>query len=237
MRNAFVVVMAMGGSTNVVLHGPEIARAAGFDLWADVLSQQEFNAAVAPAPGAREHAPLRGVLDGRRRRDRRRRRHRQGAARRRVRSTDRRSRARARRWPSRSSGSTRRRPTARSILPVGSPFKPTGGLRLLRGNLAPDGGAILKLAGSRAASSTDGSPAAPGCSTASGSLIAALEDAPESLPRRRHRRRPLRGPPRRAGHARDARSDVAHHRAVPAQGHHDRAHDRRRGSRADRSGS
>ena len=43
MRNAFVVVMAMGGSTNVVLHGPEIARAAGFDLWADVLSQQEFN--------------------------------------------------------------------------------------------------------------------------------------------------------------------------------------------------
>ena len=27
MRNAFVVVMAMGGSTNVVLHGPEIARA------------------------------------------------------------------------------------------------------------------------------------------------------------------------------------------------------------------
>ena len=43
MRNAFVVVMAMGGSTNVVLHGPEIARAAGFDLWDDVMSQQEFN--------------------------------------------------------------------------------------------------------------------------------------------------------------------------------------------------
>ena len=31
------VVMAMGGSTNVVLHGPEIARAAGLDLWDDVL--------------------------------------------------------------------------------------------------------------------------------------------------------------------------------------------------------
>jgi len=28
-----------------------------------------------------------------------------------------------------------------------SPFKPTGGLRLLRGNLAPDGGAVLKVAG------------------------------------------------------------------------------------------
>jgi dihydroxy-acid dehydratase len=33
------------------------------------------------------------------------------------------------------------------IHPVDSPFKATGGLRLLRGNLAPDGGAILKLAG------------------------------------------------------------------------------------------
>ena len=28
---------------NVALHGPEIARAAGLDLWADVSSQQEFN--------------------------------------------------------------------------------------------------------------------------------------------------------------------------------------------------
>ncbi len=33
------------------------------------------------------------------------------------------------------------------IYSVARPFKTTGGLRLLRGNLAPDGGAILKLAG------------------------------------------------------------------------------------------
>jgi dihydroxy-acid dehydratase len=33
------------------------------------------------------------------------------------------------------------------IYSVAQPFKSTGGLRLLRGNLAPDGGAILKLAG------------------------------------------------------------------------------------------
>jgi dihydroxy-acid dehydratase len=33
------------------------------------------------------------------------------------------------------------------IHPVAAPFKATGGLRLLTGNLAPDGGAILKLAG------------------------------------------------------------------------------------------
>ena len=34
----------MGGSTNVMLHSVEIARAAGIDLWKDVLSQDEFNA-------------------------------------------------------------------------------------------------------------------------------------------------------------------------------------------------
>ncbi len=33
------------------------------------------------------------------------------------------------------------------IYPVDKPFKDTGGLRLLRGNLAPEGGAILKIAG------------------------------------------------------------------------------------------
>src|SRR4029077_11187936 len=31
--------------------------------------------------------------------------------------------------------------------PVARPSKPTGGLRLLSGNLAPDGGAIIKVAG------------------------------------------------------------------------------------------
>ena len=33
------------------------------------------------------------------------------------------------------------------IHPVAKPFKDTGGLRLLHGNLAPDGGAVLKIAG------------------------------------------------------------------------------------------
>ena len=34
LRNAVIVAMAVGGSTNVVLHAPEIARAAGFaDFW------------------------------------------------------------------------------------------------------------------------------------------------------------------------------------------------------------
>jgi dihydroxy-acid dehydratase len=33
------------------------------------------------------------------------------------------------------------------IHPLSAPFKPTGGLRLLRGNLAPGGSAVIKLAG------------------------------------------------------------------------------------------
>ena len=43
LRNAMTVTMAMGGSTNVLLHSVELARAAGIDLWDDVMSQDEFN--------------------------------------------------------------------------------------------------------------------------------------------------------------------------------------------------
>src|SRR5205085_12023955 len=43
LRNALTVAMAMGGSTNVALHSVEIARAAGIDLWNDVMTQAEFN--------------------------------------------------------------------------------------------------------------------------------------------------------------------------------------------------
>ena len=39
------------------------------------------------------------------------------------------------------------RPDDTVIYSVSKPFKDTGGLRLLSGNLAPAGGAILKLAG------------------------------------------------------------------------------------------
>src|SRR5260370_41782121 len=44
LRNALTVTIAMGGSTNVALHSVEIARAAGIDLWSEVMSQEEFNA-------------------------------------------------------------------------------------------------------------------------------------------------------------------------------------------------
>src|SRR2546423_612947 len=43
LRNATLVAIAMGGSTNVVLHAPELARAAGLDFWREVITQEEFN--------------------------------------------------------------------------------------------------------------------------------------------------------------------------------------------------
>ena len=41
----------------------------------------------------------------------------------------------------------KRQPDDDVVYSVAKPFKNTGGLRLLQGNLAPDGGAILKIAG------------------------------------------------------------------------------------------
>ena len=44
IRNAMIVAMAIGGSTNVMLHAPEIARAAGFrDFAESIMSPDEFN--------------------------------------------------------------------------------------------------------------------------------------------------------------------------------------------------
>jgi len=146
MRNAFVVVMAMGGSTNVVLHGPEIARAAGYDLWDDVLSQQEFNELSRRLPVLVNLRPFgqfsmvdvdavggvavivkellaAGVLDG--------------SA---LTCTGETLAAQVERLNPPA-------PDGDVVHPVRTPFKPTGGLRLLRGNLAPDGGAVLKVAG------------------------------------------------------------------------------------------
>ena len=147
LRNALTVAIAMGGSTNVALHSVEIARAAGIDLWNDVISQHEFNDALASPARAHQRAAVRRLLDGRHRREGRPAGDREGAPRRRVRSTAAASRAPARRSPSRCSGSTRRRRIGEVIHSVARPFKKTGGLRLLRGNLAPEGGAILKVAG------------------------------------------------------------------------------------------
>ncbi len=44
IRNAIIVAMSVGGSTNVMLHAPEIARAAGYSNFSeDIMSAAEFN--------------------------------------------------------------------------------------------------------------------------------------------------------------------------------------------------
>ena len=146
LRNATLVAIAMGGSTNVVLHAPELARAAGLDFWREVITQEEFNRVSRSLPvlvnarpfgrysmvdiDAKGGLPVivrelldAGLLDG---------------------------------DCLTCTGETLAGQVARLappapdgevIHPLTAPFKPTGGLRLLRGNLAPDGGAVIKLAG------------------------------------------------------------------------------------------
>jgi len=146
LRNAALVAIAMGGSTNVVLHGPELARAAGIDFWRDVISQEDFNEVSRTLPvlvnarpfgrysmvdiDAKGGLPVivrelleAGVLDGSC-----------------VTCTG----------ETLAEQVTRLAPPppdGEVIHPLSAPFKPTGGLRMLRGNLAPDGGAVIKLAG------------------------------------------------------------------------------------------
>ena len=44
IRNAIIVSMAVGGSTNVMLHAPELSRAAGYQNFSrDIMSAEEFN--------------------------------------------------------------------------------------------------------------------------------------------------------------------------------------------------
>jgi dihydroxy-acid dehydratase len=146
LRNATLVAIAMGGSTNVVLHAPELARAAGLDFWREVITQEEFNRVSRSLPvlvnarpfgrysmvdiDAKGGLPVivrelldAGLLDG---------------------------------DCLTCTGETLAGQVARLappapdgevIHPLAAPFKPTGGLRMLRGNLAPDGGAVIKLAG------------------------------------------------------------------------------------------
>jgi dihydroxy-acid dehydratase len=146
LRNALTVAIAMGGSTNVALHSVELARAAGIDLWAEVMSQEEFNALSRRIPVLVNMRPFgfysmvdveaqgglqvvvkelldAGLLDGDA-----------------MTCTGETLADQVRRLDPPA-------PDGDVIHPVGKPFKETGGLRLLRGNLAPDGGAVLKIAG------------------------------------------------------------------------------------------
>jgi dihydroxy-acid dehydratase len=146
LRNALTVAAAMGGSTNVLLHSVEIARAAGLDLWEDVLSQDDFNQLARRLPVLVNMRPFgdysmvdvdakgglqvivqellrAGFLDGDT-----------------LTCTGETLAEQLRRLDP-------PQPDQDVIYGVDKPFKDTGGLRLLRGNLAPEGGAILKVAG------------------------------------------------------------------------------------------
>ncbi len=146
LRNALITAIAMGGSTNVMLHAAEIARAAGLELWRDVVTQDEFNRlsheipvlvdlrpfgrwsivdldAVGGVPVIAQELLRAGWIDGST-----------------VGCTGETLAAQLERLQP-------ARPDETIAFPVDRPFKPSGGLRLLRGNLAPNGGAVLKTAG------------------------------------------------------------------------------------------
>ncbi len=148
IRNAIIVAMAVGGSTNVMLHAPEIARAAGYKNFSqDIMSSEEFNHlsknVVPVIVDARPFGKYSmvdidtkggvqvivknlleaGLLNG---------------------------------DTMTCTGETlfeqiKRlsppNPDNEVIYSVSSPYKPTGGLRVLGGNLSPEYSSILKLAG------------------------------------------------------------------------------------------
>ncbi len=146
LKNAITIAIAMGGSTNVMLHCVEIARAAGIDFWQEVISQKEFNELSTSVPVLVNARPF-GIysmvdiensgglpsivkellnaklLDGST-----------------VTCTGETLEAQVKRLSPPA-------PDHEVIYSVKKPFKPTGGLRLLKGNLAPEGGAVIKVAG------------------------------------------------------------------------------------------
>ena len=148
LRNAVIVAMAIGGSTNVTLHAPEIARAAGYaDFWKDVMTPEEFNHlsqhVVPVLTDARPYGKYSMVdID------------RVGGVQVIVRElleagllngdvltcTGETLTEQVKRLGAKSADGT-------VVYPVAKPYKPTGGLRVLGGNLSPEFSAILKLAG------------------------------------------------------------------------------------------
>lgn len=148
IRNAVIVSMAIGGSTNVTLHAPEIARAAGFaDFWKDVMTPAEFNYLsqyiVPVLTDARPYGKYSMVdIDN------------VGGVQVIVRElmeaglingdvltcTGETLAEQIKRLETKPAD-------GKVVYTVAKPYKPTGGLRVLGGNLSPEFSAILKLAG------------------------------------------------------------------------------------------
>ena len=148
IRNAIVVAMAVGGSTNVMLHAPELARAAGYsDFSKDIMSPEEFNDlsenVIPVVVNARPFGKYSmvdidanggvqaivkdlmnaGLLNGET-----------------ITCTGETLAAQISRLDP-------PEPDGEVIYSAENPFKETGGLRVLGGNLSPEYSAVLKLAG------------------------------------------------------------------------------------------
>ena len=182
IRNAMIVAMAVGGSTNVLLHAPEIARAAGFASFAeDIMSPEEFNYlsehVVPVLTDARPYGNYSmvdideqggiqvivkelleaGLLNGD--------------------------------VPT-CTGETLAEqvdrldppaPDGTVIHTVEEPYKPTGGLRVLGGNLSPEYSAVLKLAGVEGGLENNVFNGTARIFDAESDLLHALETAPDTF--------------------------------------------------------
>ena len=148
IRNAVIVAMSIGGSTNVMLHAPELARAAGYKSFNDdIMSSEEFNylseKVVPVVVNARPFGKYSmvdidekggiqvfvkdlldsGLLNG---------------------NTLTCTGETLKEQIDRLSPSI---PDGEIVFSVKNPYKNTGGLRVLGGNLSPENSSILKLAG------------------------------------------------------------------------------------------
>ena len=148
LRNAIIVAMSVGGSTNVMLHAPELARAAGYGNFnRDIMSSEEFNylseKVIPVVVNARPFGKYSmvdiddkggiqviiknlleaGLLNGKT-----------------LTCTGETLVEQVERLSPPD-------PDGEIIYKIENPFKKTGGLRLLGGNLSPEFSAILKLAG------------------------------------------------------------------------------------------
>ena len=182
IRNAVIVAMAVGGSTNVLLHAPEIARAAGFESFArDIMSPEEFNHlsqnVVPLLTDARPYGIYSmvdidekggvqvivkalmdaGLLYG---------------------------------DTLTCTGDTLAEQVAKLetadpdgtvVYPVAKPYKPTGGLRVLGGNLSPEYSAVLKLAGVEGGLENNRFVGRARIFNGEQALLDALETAPDSF--------------------------------------------------------
>ena len=178
IRNALTVAIALGGSTNVVLHSVEIARAAGLDLWSDVLSMSDFNALSRRLPVLVDAKPFgrfyMADIDGK------------GGLQ--VIVKDLLDAGFLEGDCMTCTGETLAEQLGRLDPPapdqdvihsVAKPFKATGGLRLLSGNLAPDGGAVIKVAGLEGGVSDGGFAGRARTFNSEASLIETLDRTPE----------------------------------------------------------